>query len=102
MNAERPPPALLGRRLPPQFERRTTMLAPQGSRPYDEAAWRDALVVVAQGQVELEGLDGSRHRFGRGAILWLEGLPLRAIHNPGRAPALLVAIARRAARDGPP
>jgi hypothetical protein len=99
MDAERPPLSLLGR-LPPQFERRTAALAPRQSRAYDQAEWRDALVVVAQGQIELEGLDGSRHRFGRGAILWLEGLPLRAIHNRGQAPAVLVAITRRAASAG--
>ena len=101
MDAERPPLSLLGRRIPPQFERRTATLAPRRSRAYDEAEWRDALILVAHGQVELEGLDGRRHRFGRGAILWLEGLPLRAIHNRGRVPAVLVAVARRVGRVDP-
>ena len=31
----------------------------------------------------------------RGAVLWLVGLPLRALHNVGRHPAVIVAVSRR-------
>jgi hypothetical protein len=79
------------------FERRVLALAPGDHLTYDGAQWVGALVVIAQGQIELEGLDGHRYQFGRGAILWLERLPLRALHNCERTPAILVAIARRAA-----
>ena len=32
--------------------------------------------------------------FQHGASFWLAGLPLRALHNPGQVPAVLVAICR--------
>lgn len=87
--------SLLGRRLPCAFEVQTVALAPGHTRPYHEADWRDALVVVERGDIELECLGGSRTRFGRGAVLWLVGLPLRALHSRGSEPALLIAVSRR-------
>jgi hypothetical protein len=87
--------SFLGRRLPSTFELRVAAVAPGRERPYDEADWRDALVVVERGDVELECLGGTRQRFGRGDVLWLVGLPLRALHNRGRDPAVLVAVSRR-------
>jgi hypothetical protein len=98
MEADRSPLSFLGRRLPPSFERRVVVLAPDHTWVYDDAEWRGAIVVVEQGQIELECLDGSRHCFGRGDILWLDSLPLRALHNCGHSSAVLVAISRRAAR----
>ncbi len=97
MDADRSPLSLLGRRLPPLFERRVIVLAPDRSRVYDDAEWRGAIIVVEHGQIELECLDGSRHCFRRGAVLWLERLPLRALHNRGHMSAVLVAVSRRAA-----
>ena len=96
MDAVRAPLSFLGQQLPPPFERRVIVLAPDCAMIYQDAEWRGAIVVVEHGQIELEGLDGSRHRFVRGAILWLERLPLRALHNHERTPAVLVAISRRA------
>ncbi len=64
-------------------------------RTYDEAEWRDALVVVERGEIELECLGGSRHRFRRGDVLWLTGLPLRVLRNRGLVPAVLTAVSRR-------
>jgi hypothetical protein len=83
------------RPLPPRFERRVVTLAAGQRRPYDEAEWEDALVVVEAGAVELEGLSGRRFRFERGDILWLAGVPLRELHNPGPTPVVLVALRRR-------
>jgi hypothetical protein len=76
------------------FEVRRVAVAPGRSRAYDEAEWSGALVVVARGRVELEGLSGARRTFEAGAALWLVGLPLRALHNHGREPALMVAFTR--------
>ena len=39
-------------------------------------------------------MGGSRHRLGRGDVLWLAGLPLRALCNAVREPAVLVAVLR--------
>ncbi len=77
------------------FELRSVSLAPGGERPYDADEWRDALVVVGRGRVELESRGGRRHAFGRGETLWLTGLPLRSVRNPGREPAVLIAVWRR-------
>jgi len=87
--------SFLSRRLPPAFELWAAAVAPGRERPYHEAEWRDAIVVVERGAVEIEFLGGSRRRFARGDVLWLVGLPLRALHNRGREPALLVAVSRR-------
>jgi hypothetical protein len=77
-----------------RFERRIVSLPPGCALEED---WRDALVLVARGEIELGG-----ERFGRGSMLSLAGLRLRALHNPGAEPAELVAVRRLpAARAGP-
>jgi quercetin dioxygenase-like cupin family protein len=87
----------LGRRLGPAFETRVVTVEPGAALPYAAAQWRDALVVVERGEIELEAEAGGRRHLATGAVLWLAGLPLRALHNPGREPAVLVAVSRRAA-----
>jgi hypothetical protein len=87
--------SFLGRRLPPEWELRVLALAPGEQRPYDEDEWRDALVVVESGQLELECSAGGRRRFPAGSILWMSGLPLRALHNDGAEPTLVAAVSRR-------
>jgi len=92
---------LIGKRLPASFELRVLTVAPGGERAYDEAEWRDTLVVVERGEVELECLGGSRKRFRRGDVLWLAGLPLRALHNCGGEPTVLTAVSRRKSDEFP-
>ena len=78
------------------FDVRTVALPPGGARSYHPAEWRDALVLVAGGTLELEFTGGRRERFPTGAMLWLARLSLRALHNPASSEvALLVAISRR-------
>jgi len=89
--------SFLGRRLPSWVELRIVVVAPGHTLPYDQAAWRDAIVVVEDGALELECLGGSRQRLVRGDLLWLTRLPLRALHNPGRDPAVLTVVSRRRA-----
>jgi hypothetical protein len=85
-----------------RFDRRIVSVPPGRARDYDEADWRDALVLVVRGEIELEARSGGRERFARGAVLSLAGLPLRALRNQGTEPAELVAVRRRpAARAGP-
>jgi hypothetical protein len=62
-----------------------------GERAYDAAEWRDALVFVARGRIELGGAGGDRLSVAAGAVLWLDGLTLR---NPGPEPAVLLAVTR--------
>jgi quercetin dioxygenase-like cupin family protein len=96
--------SFLGRRLPSWVELKTVVLEPGHRLAFDQADWRDAIVVVEGGALELECLGGSRERFVRGDLLWLCGLPLRALHNPGREPVVLSVVARRRAPMslGPP
>jgi hypothetical protein len=86
----------LGRTLPAAFEFEVVVVEPGSPRAYDESEWRDALVVVGSGEIELESRGGARARFLRGDVLWLDGLPLHALHNPRSEPALLVAVRSRA------
>lgn len=83
------------RRLPRPFERREVIVAPDRERLYDRDEWRDAIVVIERGQIELEDAAGDRHRFVRGDILSLVGVPLRRLRNRGPDPAVLIAISRR-------
>ena len=83
------------RPLPSGFARRVVTIPPGGARAYDAAEWRDAIVAVERGEIELEGSDGERRRFARGDLLWLSGLSLRALRNRGAEPAVLVAVSRR-------
>lgn len=85
---------LLSGDAPAGFERRVVVVPPGPGRAFDEREWRDAVVVVALGVLEVEGRHGSRRRFDHGAVLWLDGIPLRALHSCGPGPAVLVATAR--------
>jgi quercetin dioxygenase-like cupin family protein len=87
--------SLLGNGPGPGFDLRVVTIAGGATRPYRAPEWTDALVVVERGEIELEGLGGGRTRFGRGDVLCLGAVPLRALHNPGPRPALLVAVSRR-------
>jgi hypothetical protein len=88
--------SLLGRPLPPVFEVHTVAVAPGRERAYDDADWRDALVVVERGEIELDCRGGASRCYARGEVLWLSGLPVRALRNRGGEHALLVAVRRRA------
>ena len=79
---------------PPGFEYRAVTVEPGGDRIYHRSEWRDALVLITRGEIELECRDGSRRQLGRGDVFWLAGLPLRRIHNRGSEPARLIAIRR--------
>jgi quercetin dioxygenase-like cupin family protein len=87
-----------------RFRRRTVVLGPGESRPSGDAEWRDAVVVVERGDVELECSAGGRRRFSGGAVLWLAGIDLRVLHNVGDDTVVLLVVSRR--RDegshGPP
>jgi hypothetical protein len=91
------PVSFLHRRLSASFDKSVVTVEPGGRRPYRAAEWDGALVVVESGEVLLECADGGARRFATGAVLWLAGLGLVALHNPGADPAVLVAVSRRRA-----
>ena len=74
------------------FERRLVRLEPGCERLYDASEWADELVIVVCGTLELEGRSGRRWAFRKGSIIWLQELPLRAIHNPTDAVTILMAV----------
>ena len=84
----------------PAFVLRAVAVEPGCERAYDEAEWRDAIVSVARGEIELEAESGARRRFGAGDVLWLDGLPLRTLRCRGPEPALLLAVSRRSVSRG--
>ena len=85
----------LGRPLSPAFVLRVVTVAAGEVKTYIEEEWRDALVVVETGRIELETQSGTRRGFRTGDVLCLVGLALRALHNPGPGPAVLTAVSRR-------
>jgi hypothetical protein len=79
----------------PGFELRAVAIDVGEVRIYDEAEWRDALVVVVGGEIELESIHGASCRLTCGSVLCLVGLSLRALRSRGTEPAVLVAVSRR-------
>ena len=90
--------SFLDAELPPGFELELVSVEPGATRPYRDADWWDSLVVVEHGAMELECVRGGRRRFEAGAVMWLAGLPLVALHNPGPEPVLLAAVSRTSKR----
>ena len=86
--------SLLGRRVPAGMDLRLLALEPASERAYVPAEWRDALVVVEEGAIVLLARCGGRRPLPEGAVLWLAGLPLRAVANPYSARALLSVLSR--------
>ena len=74
------------------FLRREVVVDPGTARLYEPNVWRDALVTVKTGSIELQTRNGVRRTFVAGDVLWLAGLPLRWLRNPGPTPAVLEAI----------
>ena len=74
----------------------TVSLEPGRVVTYEPAAWRDALVFVTAGEIELECLSGATQLFRRGAILCLQRLPLRVLRNSGAVDARIVTLRRLA------
>jgi hypothetical protein len=75
--------SFIDRPLPPAFELRVVVVSAGDERPYDESEWQGALVVVERGAIDLDTQAGGRLRCDAGAVLWLVGLPLRALCNRG-------------------
>jgi FAD/FMN-containing dehydrogenase len=80
------------------FDRRVLVLPPGTERAIEREAWSDRLVVVEAGEVELECRGGARVRFVRGDVLFLDGLSVRVLRNPGPVNAVIGTVARHTAR----
>ncbi len=89
------PLELLLRPDPRRFATRTLRLSPGETLGFHPACWQDALVVVEWGELEVLCRDGDRHHFGAGAVLWLHGLPITLLRNPGPLDAGIIAVWRK-------
>ena len=93
---------LLDRRdLPPAFERWRLSLAAGETWPAAAAAWRDALVLVEHGLLEVRCPAGARGSYPEGALLPLGALDAAELHNPGPGRLEILAIRRRAVASTP-
>jgi len=79
----------------PAFRRRTVTIPAQETVPYVAEHWRGAIVTIQRGSVDLCCVRGGRRRFGEGAILFMDGLALESLRNPGVDDVVLVAVSRR-------
>jgi hypothetical protein len=95
------PFSLIGRKLSPRLRLEHIILAPGGERPADAVTRRLALVVVEQGEVELELTNRLCQRFASGAVLYTAGLRLRLLRNVGANMVLMSFLARRAEEESP-
>ncbi|GAA2771581.1 hypothetical protein [Nonomuraea dietziae] len=95
MGDEGEPISFLGRRLPAAFELHVVVVAPGGVHAYDGAEWRDAIVLVEHGVIELVYSAGGGRVCETGDVMWLDGLPVRAMRNTRDEPVVLVAVSRR-------
>jgi hypothetical protein len=83
-----------GTRVRTRFVQWEIHIAPGSQRLFDAPEWRDTIVVVESGDIELETISGARVAFATGAVLFL-GTWLRALRNRGHVPVVLSAVARR-------
>ncbi|SHL03118.1 hypothetical protein SAMN05443637_116144 [Pseudonocardia thermophila] len=84
-------------RLPgtaPGFRRHELRLAPGERRGLAEAQWRGVLVLLEHGSVELHCAQGTVLTLRQGAVFCFDGTGVRALHNPGPGPAVLVGWSR--------
>jgi hypothetical protein len=82
--------------LPGARNRRREVTVPAGVRmEFVDADWQGALVIVERGEIDLCCSRGGSRRFGTGAVLFVDGLNLLALRNPGLVDTLLVAVSRR-------
>jgi hypothetical protein len=90
-----PDPVFGGGADPPGCSSTTTIVDPADSIDFRESDWAGAMVVVVSGRLHLECRSGERASFDEGAVLFLTGLDLRRIVNPGFVPLVLRSIRRR-------
>jgi hypothetical protein len=79
----------------PAFRRRSMTIPAQETVPYVAEYWQGAIVMIERGSVDLCCVRGGRRRFAEGAILFMDGLALESLHNPGVEDVVLVALSRR-------
>jgi hypothetical protein len=80
--------------LPAGFSRRVVRLDPGHELDFDAREVPDAIVVIEDGEVELECRSGTRRRFGRGSMIPIARLPVTHLRSVGLGPLVLFAVSR--------
>ena len=80
--------------LPEGFSRRILRVAPGFELGLEPDGLSDAIVVVEQGELELECRAGTCRRFGRGSMIPIARLPMTRLRSVGPGPLVLVAVSR--------
>jgi hypothetical protein len=86
--------ALFRAPLPPGFSRRVFRVTPGLDLGLEPSHLPDAIVVVEQGEAELECRAGTCRRFGRGSMIPIARLPIAHLRSVGPGPLVLVAVSR--------
>jgi hypothetical protein len=80
--------------LPVGFSRRVLRVASGRELDLEAACAPDAIVLLEDGEAELECRSGARRRFGRGSMIPIARLPIARLRSVGPGPLVLVAISR--------
>jgi hypothetical protein len=80
--------------MSPAFAIRIVVIPPGTKLDFEEEEWRDCLVEIESGVVELQFRDDCARACQAGDLLWFVGLPIVALHNFESRPAVLVAVSR--------
>jgi hypothetical protein len=80
--------------LPAGFSRRVLRVAPGLELDFEVNGLLDAIVVVEEGEAELECRSGTHRRFGRGSMIPIARLPIAHVRSVGAGPLVLVAVSR--------
>ena len=80
--------------LPAGFAARTYRTPPGRDLVLDPAPPTDAIVILVQGELELQCRAGARRRFERGSMIPIARLPAARLRSVGSRPLVLVAVAR--------
>jgi hypothetical protein len=76
------------------FFKRVFQVAPGLELGVEPGRLRDAIVIVKDGELELECRAGSCRRFGRGSMIPIARLPVFHLRSVGQDPLVLVAVSR--------
>jgi hypothetical protein len=82
--------------LPAGFSKRVFLIAPGRKVDLDARGVLDAIVLVEEGEIELECRAGMRRRFGRGSIIPITRPPVAHARSVGSDPLLLLSVSRAA------
>lgn len=87
-------PAFLGRPIPDKFGVRRITVPPGAERRTVADEWKDAIVVLESGAIDVVAPSGGRRTFAPGDMLCLEWVACERIVNVGTVDAELIAIHR--------